>query len=808
MRRAFTILMIATGLCLPITRKGVAAKGRERLRMDSGWKFTLGDPPNAEKPVFDDHTWRNIDLPHDWSIEGPWSEDNPSGSAGGYSSLGIGWYRKLFLALDDFKGKRVYAEFDGVMNHADVWINGLKVDHNEYGYIGFECDLTPWLKFGKNNVLAVRVDNLKQASRWYTGSGIYRHVWLTVTDPVHVTHWGTYVTTPKVTGAAALVKIETTLENDSDAPAACHLTTRVLSPAGTPDGTSRSPAIIPPRAVLTVTQLIRVARPELWSLELPRLYRAVEEVRHDDKLTDTYQTPFGIRTLKFEVDHGFMLNGQRVVIKGVCLHHDLGALGAAAYEAGIERRLRILQGMGVNAVRLSHNPYSPEMLDLCDRLGILVFDEAFDKWYGFLPDGTGWKDDLKSFVQRDRNHPSVFIWSMGNEMTPHMYYPIGTRLYQAMSGFVHQYEPTRPVTAALHPVRNARGQRDAPLAALAQFMDVISMNYQAWFYPRDHRQHPSQVFLGSEIHPFQSNNLNKLGGSSDFSGNQWFGTQNYSTNKFFDYVAGQFVWAGFDYLGEAGPWPSKGSRHNLIDMAGFRKPFSYYWQSLYSNKPMVRIAVDNPAFYANPRKYGGANWNALSSHWNWPTSVKTLRVYTFTNAPGVELALNGKSLGEKSLKDYADRIISWDVPNQPGTLEAIAKEDGRPVATHEISTAGKAVGLALMPDRTHLDADGDNLAFVEVRLVDANGLVVPTAGTLVHFDISGPGTIVGVDNGDLDDAEPFESRQRETRRGRCLVIVKSTRESGNINLTARAGGFPEASVEFEAQSAPGIAALP
>jgi len=597
------------------------------------------------------------------------------------------------------------------------------------------------------------------------------------------------------------------VRNDSDNAAEVTLVSRIEDPKGDDAGMSRSPVSVPAWGQATVTQVVAVAHPQLWDPASPVLYRVVSEVHAGELVTDSYQTPFGIRTIAFDVNRGFLLNGKRFVIKGVCLHADLGALGAAAYEAEIERRLKILMSMGVNAVRLSHNPYSPEMLAICDRLGLIVFDESFDKWYGFQPDGTGWKDDLTSFVERDRNHPSVVIWSVGNEMTPHMYMHFGTRLFQSMSAAVHQLDPTRPVTAALHPVRNSKGQRDAPLAELAQYMDVISMNYQTRFYARDHGQHPNQMLLGSETHLHQVE-LDDPRQPNDGSGNQWFGTRDYRTNQYYPYVVGQFTWAGFDYLGEAGAWPSKGNRRNLIEMTGFRKPFSYYEQSLYTDTPMVAIAVANPDFRENRRKYDNVDWLSLASHWNWPATLPTLRVYTFTNATSVELRLNGKSLGEKRTADSPNRIIAWEVPNQPGTLEAIAKNNGVQVATYTLKTAGKATHLVLIPDRTRIDASGEDLANIEVRLEDANGIVVPDDASEVQFSISGAGKIAAVDNGDLDSPESFHANQRQTRQGRCLVIVQSARQPGAIQVTAHVDGLPEATVNIDSQAVAGPATLP
>ncbi len=687
-------------------------------------------------------------------------------------------------------------DFDGVFNHADVWLNGQKVGHNEYGYIGFECDLTAWIRFDRDNVIAVRVDNLKQASRWYTGSGIYRHVWLIATPPLHVAHWGTYITTPQINSARAQVRIQTTVRNDSDETRTATLVTQIADEANREVDVRSSTIQVPARAKTITIQEATIPSPRLWTLTTPVMYHAHTEIRDEAGTSDSYETPFGIRTMHFDVKNGFVLNGKRVIIKGVCLHDDLGALGTASLDAGYKRRLKVLKTIGVNAIRLAHDPHAPELLDLADRMGLLVFDEAFDKWYGFLPDGTGWKNDLHAMVERDRNHPSIFIWSVGNEMTPHMYMREGGLLYQAMQSFVHELDPTRPVTAALHPVRNNKGERDAPLPKIASSMDVISMNYQTRFYPRDHEQHPGQVLLGSEVHLHQLD-LNAPRDPNDSSGNQWWGTRDYKTGQYYPYVAGQFIWAGIDYLGESGGWPSKGYRTTLVSMTGRRKPFSYFIQSLYSDDPMVWIAVDDPGFRNQPKRDAGGNFLGLRSDWNFPKDLPTLRVYTFSNAPCVELVLNGKSLGKRQTKDYADHIILWDVPNQPGVLRALARAEGKVVATSELQTAAEPVRLKLLPDRSRLEATGQDLAYIEVEAVDAADNVVPGARNLVHFEVTGPGSLAGVDNADLDSPEAFKSNQRELRGGRVLAIVQSARQAGSIHFVARSEGLSDVAAVIE-----------
>ena len=779
---------------------------RQRELFDFDWLFIKGDPASAHASDFDDSSWRRLDLPHDWSVEGHWAEENPSGFQGGYCELGNAWYRKHFRLPEEWRGKRVLLEIDGAYNHSDVWINGQKVGHNDYGYIGYECDLTPWIKLGGKNVIAVRVDNQVQSQRWYTGSGIYRHVWLSAVDALRVAHWGTYITTPEVSDDQATVRAQIILRNDSDDAISCIVATQLVAPSRDTVGTVESSVNVSARGEQIVTQIIRVAKPQRWDIESPRLYRAINTVRAGERVTDVYETPFGIRTMDWSVKNGFMLNGRRVVIKGMNLHADWGALGTASLDRAMERRLQVIKEMGCNAVRLSHHPHAPEMLDLCDRMGLLVFAESVDKWYGFQPDGTGWKDDLRAFIQRDRNHPSIFIWSVGNEVVPHQIMREGTLLYRAMQDFVHEFEPTRRVTIALHPQRSADGSWDGELPDIAQSMDVITMNYMTRHYPSDHVKYPNQVFLSGEVQPHQIYDLDIPRKPTDHAAQTWFAVQDYFTNEYVDYVAGQFVWAGVDYFGEAKRWlwPCKGNNKNLVTTCGFRKSFSYYHQSLYTTEPVVWLAVNPPDFEANLRKYCGRNWNALQSHWNWQVgNPPTLRVYSFTNAPVVELLLNGKSLGEKRLVDYGERIITWDVPNEPGTLKAIAKRDGAIIATHELKTAGNAVRLQLIPDRNPLIASGQDLAHVEVRAVDANGCLAPQAQTMAIFTIGGPGTIVGVDNGDYNSLESYKANHRELRDGRCLVIVQSVREPGTIRLSARGGGLGTTAIEIEVQSTSG-----
>ena len=782
------LLALACWFCNGQLALATADTPRARRNLDLGWRFTLGEVTNAFTPSFDDRSWRKLDLPHDWAIEGPFAETNLSGRTGGYAPLGIGWYRRPFLLPAADAGKRVLVEFDGVFAQADVWLNGQKLARHDFGYLGFQRDLTPHVKFGGTNVLAVRVENSRQASRWYTGSGIYRHVWLDVMSPLHVAHWGTYVTTSNVTEKTASVRLRTTLKNASTSAKECVLVTKILDHGGQVVAAVESWQNVPAEAEAEIPQDFAVARPQLWSPETPHLYRAVSEVREGSRLADTYETPFGIRTIKFDPDTGFALNGRKVVLKGVCIHHDNGALGAAALDRVVERRLEVLKAVGCNAIRLSHNPHAPELLDLCDRLGLLVIDEAFDKWSGFTPGDESWRQNLRDFIARDRNHPSVVLWSVGNEVKEQLK-PEGLALMKSMAAFVHDFEPTRPVTAALHPGRNP----GLALPEMAQAMDVVSLNYSTQLYEDDRRAHPNLIILGSETLPYYTLNQRRTNDVNKYlPGNSWFAVK--------DYVAGQFIWAGIDYLGESTGWPARGWTTSPIDTCGFRKDFSYYQQSLYSEAPVVFITVYDPAGGDVAGK-AGWGWPRTAPHWNWPATNQTLKVATFANCPTVELFLNDQSLGEKQPADFPDRIITWEVTNQPGTLRAIGRKDGQVVSTHELETAGPPAKLALLPDRRRIKADGQDLVHLEVNLVDAHGVLVPNADRLISFEVKGPGKLIAVDNGDLSSDESYQAHQRTTRAGKCLAVLRSSVDAGVIEVSATAPGLPASAITIETVAA-------
>jgi len=768
----------------------------DRRNFDGDWKFHLGDLPGSEQPAADDNAWRAVHLPHDWSIEGPYAATNASGT--GFLPGGIGWYRKNFTIPESLRGSRIFIAFDGVYRDSDVWINGQLLGHRPYGYSSFEYDLTRALKFGdERNVIAVRVDHSTVAdSRFYTGSGIYRHVWLVVAPPVHAAHWGVFVRTPIVTPERALVSIETEIVNQSDADSVVQVATSIHDNAGHEIGSvSTDAGKIAAGATRHVMQQVAVPNPKLWSLDSPSLYTAITRIGPDET-----RTPFGIRTIRFDANHGFFLNGQPLKLKGVCLHHDLGGLGAAFSEAALERRLKILKDLGVNAIRCSHNPMAPEEYDLCDRLGLLVMDEAFDEWTGGKhkwiqgwnagqPGTRGyhevfpeWSDrDLTDMVLRDRNHPSIVLWSIGNEIDypgDPFGHPMGARYNPGMRdanelvpiarrllSTVKLLDATRPVTQALADslASNATG--------LSDVLDVAGYNYLEQHYPTDHRTYPDRIILGSE---------------NSHSAAAWRAV---AEN---DYVAGQFLWTGIDYLGESVRYPDRGNAAGLLDLCAFRKPMSYYREALWSDKPMVYVAAHETASGRGPANRPGA----LAEHWNWPKTRATVPVDVYTNCPSAELFLNGKSLGAKPVADRLDPVLHWDVPNEPGILRAVGMRDSQELARFELGTAAGPHRLRLVADRSELAADGEDVANIEVDVLDAEGRRVYLADTAIGVTVSGAGSLAAVDTGDLRDTAPVQSGHRKVYQGRALAIVRAGTGAGAITVRAAAAGLQTATINL------------
>ena len=771
-------------------------------KFDFDWRFQMGDIAEASAADFNDAAWRKLDVPHDFSVEGEFSRTNASGT--GFLPTGIAWYRKSFVVPAAWKSKMVEIEFDGVSMNSEVWINGHALGKRPYAFSSFAYELTPYLKVGGTNVIAVRVDHSEKAdSRFYVGSGIYRHVWLTATEPVHVVRHGVYVTTPQVSADKATVQIQTQVRNQREEAREVEVVTKLIAPNGKVVGHVSSKINIEGMGERTLEHQTEIARPKLWSPDSPPLYQAATTVRINGKTVDSQQTIFGVRSIRFDAQTGFFLNGEPMKFKGICMHHDAGALGAAVPDAVLERRLRLAKEIGANAFRTSHNPMASEFYDLCDRLGIMVMDEAFDEWTGAKNkwitgrnNGTAshhgyseffdeWADpDLGEMITRDRNHPSIILWSIGNEVdfqNDPFSYPTDGRNYDTnkpsaeilartaprLIKIVHKLDSTRPVTAALAniPASNATG--------LSDLLDVVGYNYQIEQYAKDFEKYPNRKIVGSE---------------------NGFGLDYVEITKN-PRVTGQFLWVGFDFLGESDSWPSRGSAAGLFDTTGFLKPRSYIRAALWAEQPVVYIGVRQP-FGGGRGRFGGFG---LQSHWNWQgDSREALPIDVYSNCKSVELFLNGKSLGAKTSEVSTNGVFRWSVPFQPGELIAVGLRDGRKVQT-QLVTAGQPARVELVPDKTKLAADGEDVSQIELRLVDAKGVLVPNGTTLCSVRVEGAGRLLSLDNGDQRDMTRLQEPSRKLNQGRAFMAVESSRKAGSITVTVSAEGLPEAKLKLRAR---------
>jgi beta-galactosidase len=792
-----------------------------RISLNDGWRFFKGDASGAEQPAFDDLDWRRLDLPHDWAIEGPFDRKHGA-HQGALPYYGTGWYRKTFTFPAAARGRRVSVEFDGAMSNARVWINGHELGGRPYGYIGFGFDLTAHLEFGREpNVLAVRLAPEDQSSRWYPGAGLYRHVWLDITAPVHVARWGTFVTTPRVTPEAAAVAVRSDVRNDDTREVSVAVESLVLDAEGKQVARTTSEAMtVAPGGEVRFEADLEIPNPQRWDLERPYRYQMVTVVRDGARELDRDVTPFGIRTTAFDKTSGFSLNGRRLKLQGVCLHHDLGALGTAVNRRAIERQLQIMKRMGANAVRTSHNPPAPELLDLTDEMGLLVIDEAFDMWgQTKIPNGHGryfaeWGErDLRDMIRRDRNHPSIIMWSIGNEILEQAS-PQGGPLAKRLTDVCHEEDPTRPVTAGLNQFDNAIKN------GLADAVDIPGFNYQTRHYERALKEHPNWIIYTAESASTVSSRgtyhlpIEKYGKhpsheitSYDVIAPTWAYIPDFelATQEKLPNLLGEFVWTGFDYLGEPTPyfgwrepddpndWPARSSYFGIVDLAGFPKDRYYLYQSVWTREPMVHVLP----------------------HWNWADRAgQPIPVVAYTNADEVELFLNGTSHGRTkrgtepmvlpvgtSVNEegaFASKYrLLWQVPYQPGTLRAVAYRSGKEVASQEVRTAGPPARVTLHPDRSTIHAGGQDLSFVTVRIEDANGTVCPLANNLVRFSLSGPGSIAGVDNGNPATFDPFQGDHRQAFNGLALLIVRSARgASGEIRIEATSDGLAAAKMRI------------
>ncbi|HET6487903.1 MAG TPA: glycoside hydrolase family 2 TIM barrel-domain containing protein, partial [Spirochaetia bacterium] len=751
-------------------------------------------------------------------IEGDFREENPCGGGGGYLPCGIGWYRKSFRLPDDWAGRLVSIELDGVYKNSDVWINGEHLGFQPYGYTSFSYDLTAHLRPATAaNLLAVRVDNrLLPDSRWYTGSGVYRHTWLTGTDSLHVPQWGVFVATASVDPEEVEVLARTTLRNDSSVDRDCEVHSAIADSSGRIVGSAHSPQLVPVGTDQEVRHRIRLAQPRRWSLEDPHRYSLRTTIRQEGRVVDEVVTPFGVREILFDADRGFLLNGQKRKILGVCLHHDGGCVGAAVPEGMWERRLRILKAMGCNAVRTSHYPPAPELLDLCDRMGFLVMDEAFDEWrigkfaHGYHEYFDEWAErDLRAMIRRDRNHPSIVLWSVGNEI-PEQTQPEGEAILKRLVDVARAEDPTRLVTSACDNIAAHVPTR----REFTDLLDVVGYNYvDRWedrrerYYSVDREDFPRRRMIGSE-------NLS-LSGVRGSTGAEdptlvWGLSpvrpvaveQLWRFTRIHDYVAGDFLWTGIDYLGET-RWPHKNASCGVLDLCGFPKDGYYFYQSQWTEQPMLH----------------------LFPHWTWPgREGEIVAVLCFTNCESVELFLNGRSLGEKSYafplrgmdrsRTWDDQVrdpvrrpttgdlhLAWDVPYQAGTLRAVGRRQGKEVCVEELRTASDPQRLVAELEPSWIRADGRDVCHVTVRVCDGQGVLCPEADSLVRFSVEGAARLIGVDNGRPDSHERFQAKERHAFRGLCLAVVQSTGAAGTILIQVSSEGLEPSAVELRAGEA-------
>ena len=796
-----------------------SAANRVRESFDFGWMFRKGDYPGADQPQFPDSDWTQLDLPHDWSIEGPFGEHEPSGPCGGYLPTGVGWYRKRFRVPDSYRNKKISIIFDGVYENSEVWINGQSLGKRPYGYVPFFYDLTPHLNFDRENLMAVRADNSRQTNcRWYSGSGIYRHTWLLATNPVHIAQWGTFVSTPDASKTSASVRLSAKIKNETEKSARCTLVSELLDEEGRVLQSAEASQELAGGQQSEFQQQMKVDHPRLWSVADPYLYRIRSTVKVQNHAVDEYETPLGIRTAAFDADKGFLLNGERLKMKGVCLHHDGGCVGAAVPERVWERRLETLREMGCNAIRTSHNPPAAEFLDLCDRMGFLVMNEAFDEWrvpkgqigpHGYANYFDEWHErDVQNFVRRDRNHPSVVLWSAGNEIGDQDV-PEGAAILKKLLEIFHAEDPTRPVTAGCDHIAAEPPEYSARPEFLAQ-LDVVGYNYSdRWrdrrekYYSIDRHAYPHRRVLGTEsesINGIRDEYPELFPDTSPLSSFfQLLRGRNIDVEQLcrfvgtYDYVAGDFMWTGIDHIGEA-RWPMKGSFTGVLDCCGFKKDGFYFYQSLWTDSPVLH----------------------LFPHWNWKgREGQVIPVTCYTNCDTVELFVNGKSFGAKGyafprlgmelcygnypkraqvLRTTADLHLSWDVPYQPGKLKAVGVKNEQVVSTTEVVTTGESAAIIISADRDRISADPGNVVHFTCEIVDADARRVPTADNEVSIELQGDGKLIGMDNGDPRSHEDYRSNRCRAFHGLCLAIIKPIK-SGSIHIAATSPSLKSATAQ-------------
>ena len=759
---------------------------RSRLSLDPGWQFFQGPALHAHEADFDDRDWRTLDLPHDWSIEGPFAATHPTGGGGGFLPSGEAWYRKHFSLPASSRGKRVFIEFDGVMEASDVWINGAHLGHRPNGYVSFRYELTSHLLRDSvaKNVVVVRADTSGQpASRWYTGAGIYRHVRLVLTDPVLIEEWSTFVSTPRISESSADIRVQTRIVNRSEVPRAISLQVELRDAAGEIVGLRRSsPRTVAANQAEDFVETIAIKHAQLWDLETPRLYTATVRACCAGIVRDDASVSFGIREARFEAATGFWLNGKNMKLKGACVHHDGGAFGAAVPLSIWDLRLRALKNLGVNAIRTAHNPPAPEFLDLCDLLGLLVMDELFDVWtvaknpHDYHRHFREWSvRDVRDTVRRDRNHPSIILYSAGNEIHDTPQEKLAGEILAELVAAFHEEDPTRPVTQALFRPNVSHDYDNG----LADRLDVIGTNYRDLELLAAHQAKPTRKILGTE----QSHERRV-----------WLRCRDNPQH------AGQFLWCGIDYLGESRAWPNVAAASGLLDKTGAIKTMAYERAALWRETPVVRLvrrtgfwefAPTDPGFTPLDRK------QVLFADWNPEHAAPhEAMAEVYSNCDDVELFLNGRSLGRQPrATDDSPRV--WRLAYEPGTVRAIGRNGGEIVASDELKTAETPVGILLTASRNRMTFDWNDVVVVTATVVDRHGTRVPSASQKILFTANGPGAVVAVDSEDIANHESFHAPDRTSYQGRCVAFIRPSAPSGRVTVRASAAGLRESSLELE-----------
>jgi beta-galactosidase len=777
---------------------------RQEQNFDSGWKFKQGKVAHADSVVFDDSQWRTLDLPHDWSIDdlpdvsgkkqiGPFSEDSEGKGSTGHVVGGIGWYRKTFTLDKSAEHKIVQICFDGVYMESNVWLNGQHLGFHSNGYTPFYYNLTPYLKpTGEKNTIAVWVNNPGKNSRWYSGSGIYRHVVLQITDLVNIPVWGTFISTPETSAEKAKVKVMTSIDNRTSGNVEMTVSTQIFSPEGNVVGQAESDLNTLSGKVAKAEHLLEIKTPERWSVNSPKLYRAVSEIRFKGKIIDQKTTTFGIRSIEFSAEKGFLLNGERVLLKGGCMHHDNGPLGSAAIGRAEERRVELMKKFGFNAIRTSHNPPSTEFLDACDRLGVLVIDEAFDQWqrpknkddystyfYQFH------QHDLEAMVKRDRNHPSVILWSIGNEI-PERADSAGLRLTKELSSIIKKLDSTRPVTEAICSFWDSPGKTWEYAQPALNLLDVGGYNYMWREYENDHQKYPQRMMIGTESIAKEA-------------------FENWQMVEKHPYVLGDFIWTSMDYLGESGighalvskedkdefspAWPWYNSYCGDIDICGFKKPQSYFRDVVWKISNL-EMAVHAPIPSGMKEIVSMWGWPDEQQSWNWNGNEgQKLQVNVYSSYPEIRLELNGKVIATKSILAESKLTASFEVPFEAGELKAIALKDGKEVESKVLKTTGKPAKIRLTSDCAELRASRNALSYVTVEVLDESGALVPSANLPVQFKVEGTGELAAVENGNPKDMKSFRAPQVNSFNGRCLAILRPSGVPGEIKLKAESAGL-------------------